>query len=241
MSEQVVIEYNNPPADGFDVENSNVIAVLIADQVMNAMGGRAKWDSTNVFFWNFFGKRTLLWDKENNKVRIDEVEKSQVAILDMNDHSGKVWQDGVEVTDSLVLEKLLIETEQKWMNDSYWLFMPFKLKDSGVTLTYFNSGATDKGEPADIIGLAFKGVGVTPDNAYRVWVSVEDKLVKQWAYYKNFEDDEPKFTLSWDNYQSYNGLLLASERGERAITDIKVLDKVPEDSFDSPEQIFSND
>ena len=66
-----VIEYNNPPAEGFDIEGSSPVAVIFADQVMNSMGGREKWDNTNVLYWNFFGARTLLWDKANNRVRVD--------------------------------------------------------------------------------------------------------------------------------------------------------------------------
>ena len=52
-----IIEYNNPPAEGFDIEGSNPIAILLADQVMNNMGGRASWDNTRFISWNFFGRR----------------------------------------------------------------------------------------------------------------------------------------------------------------------------------------
>jgi hypothetical protein len=29
----------------------------------------------------------------------------------------------------------------------------------------------------------------------------EDHLIKQWAYYQNFKDSEPKFLKPWNNYQ----------------------------------------
>ena len=60
-----VVYYDNPPAEGFNAEESSPFAVILADQVMNSMGGRKAWDDTNVLYWNFFGARTLLWDKEN--------------------------------------------------------------------------------------------------------------------------------------------------------------------------------
>ncbi|WP_258102915.1 hypothetical protein [Marinoscillum sp. MHG1-6] len=234
---QKVIEYNNPPAEGFDVENSNVIAILLADQVMNAMGGREKWDNSHVFYWNFFGKRMLLWDKVNNMVRIDEPGNNQVTVVNLESLEGNSWVNGEPINDTTQLKDELEKAKRKWMNDSYWLFMPFKLKDSGVTLTYFSSEPTLTGEPCDVIGLSFRNVGATPDNAYHVWISVEDKLVKQWAFYKDFEDENPAFVAPWDNYESYNGLLLAAGRGDRSITDIKVLEKAPAGSFTGPEPI----
>ena len=57
----------NPPAPGFNT-NSDAKAIEIADQVMEAMGGRKNWDDTRYLFWNFFGVRTLLWDKQSGDV-----------------------------------------------------------------------------------------------------------------------------------------------------------------------------
>ncbi len=45
----------NPAADGFDMAGSDPKAVEIADQVMQAMGGRKAWDNTHYISWNFFG------------------------------------------------------------------------------------------------------------------------------------------------------------------------------------------
>lgn len=46
--------------------------------------------------------------------------------------------------------------------------MPYKLKDSGVTLKYKGEGQTEEGEPAQVLVLTFKDVGVTPQNKYEV-------------------------------------------------------------------------
>lgn len=231
------IYYNNEPAEGFNSADSHPIAILLADQVMNAMGGRKKWDNTNVLFWNFFGARTLLWDKENNRVRVDISKNEKVIVLDMNDGTGKVWESGKEILDTERLSKELNKAKNIWINDSYWLVMPFKLKDSGVTLSYLREEETLAGEKCDVLGLTFDGVGVTPQNMYEVWVSIDTRLIKQWAFFKNVEDIEPAFVRPWDDYKDYDGLLLASERGERDITDIKVLKKVPLASFDNSEPI----
>ncbi|MFY0600939.1 MAG: hypothetical protein JXR03_14790 [Cyclobacteriaceae bacterium] len=204
---------------------------------MNAMGGRKKWDDTNVLYWNFFGARTLLWDKENNRVRIDFLNEAKVITLDMNSQTGKVWVDGEEVTDRETLQSDLERGKNIWINDSYWLVMPFKLKDSGVTLSYEREEETVSGEACDVLGLTFEEVGVTPQNGYEVWVSIDTRLIKQWAFFKNADDSDPAFINPWEDYKDYNGLLLSGERGERDLTDIKVLDRVPEGSFDSPNPI----
>ena len=45
----------NPPAKGFNAAGSDAKAVAIADQVMEAMGGRKAWDATRYITWNFLG------------------------------------------------------------------------------------------------------------------------------------------------------------------------------------------
>lgn len=232
-----VVVYNNPPAEGFNVEESSPIAVLMADQVMNAMGGREAWDKTNVIYWNFFGARTLLWDKENHKVRIDIPKDEMVLSLNMNDMSGKVWKSGEPMTNIDSLTKYLERAKRIWINDSYWLVMPFKLKDSGVTLSYVAEDTTQTGIRCDVLRLTFEGVGVTPQNAYDVWVDIDEKLIKQWAYYSEANQSEPNFVLPWTDYQQYGDIKLSGERGERDLTDITVLKKAPKGAFDSPEAL----
>lgn len=229
-----VIEYNNAPAEGFNIEESDPIAVLLADQVMNAMGGREAWDQATGFYWNFFGARTLLWDKADNRVRIHVQQPEMTIALDMDDMSGSVWKSGQKLENLDSIQKYLQQGKEMWINDSYWLFMPFKLKDSGVTLKYAREDTTMNGRKADVLRLTFDNVGVTPDNAYEVWVDIDEKLVKQWAWYREASQEEPNFVLPWDDYQDYEGLLLAGDRGERDITDIKVLKKVPDGAFRKP-------
>lgn len=232
-----VIEYDNPPGEDFNIEGSSPIAILIADQVMNAMGGRATWDQTNVLYWNFFGARTLLWDKANNRVRVDMPGKDMTIALNLTDQSGNVWRAGNALTNPDSVAKYLQRGREIWINDSYWLVMPFKLKDSGVTLTYEREDTTMTGEKADVLRLTFENVGVTPNNAYEVWVDVERKLVTQWAFFRNADQEEPNFVLPWGDYQDYHGLLLSGDRGERDLTDIQVLKKAPKGAFDSPDPL----
>ncbi len=227
-----IIDYNNPPAEGFNFEASSPHAIVMADKIMHAMGGRDAWDKTEVISWNFLGIRTLLWDKANNRVRIDIPSENKVVTLNMDEMNGKAWENGEEITGDDLTEQLKW-AKSAWINDSYWLFMPFKLKDSGVTLTYVKEDTTLTGIRSDVLQLTFENVGDTPQNKYEIWVDIEDKLIKQWAFYREASQAEPSFVKPWTEYKDYDGLLLAGERGDRDITDIKVLKKVPKGAFES--------
>jgi hypothetical protein len=192
----------NPPMKGFDLEGSDARALAIADQVMERLGGRQSWDSTRYITWRFFGRRLHVWDKWSGNIRFEQGE--QVVLMNIHTRQGRVWESGVEVADPDTLEARLQHGYRAWINDSYWLVMPYKLKDSGVTLKYGGEGATADGRPADILALTFKDVGVTPQNKYDVYVDRENHLVRQWAFYAQVEDQEPGFVVPWANWQSYD-------------------------------------
>ncbi len=233
FANQEVIPINNPPAEGFDVEGSSPIAIIIADKVMNAMGGRPAWDQTRYISWNFFGSRKLLWDKFTGDVRIDNLRDDRIVIVNINDMTGKVFKNGMEQTNEDSIATYLDWGKKVWINDSYWLVMPFKLKDSGVTLSYIEESQTLTGEVADKLKLTFTGVGVTPQNAYDVWVSTETDLVVQWAYYPNATDEVPRWIRPWGNYQKMGNIMLSDDRGDNDLTEIQVLESVPENIFTS--------
>ena len=223
----------NAPAEGFDLESSDPLAIVIADRVMHAMGGRRAWDQTRYLSWNFFGSRKLLWDKTAGRVRIESSRDDQVVLLDLKEMTGRVFRSGTEEVNTDSVSYYLEQGWRTWINDSYWLVMPYKLKDTGVTLTYLKEDTTQMGEWSDVLKLTFDNVGVSPENAYWVWVSKETNLVKQWAYYAHFTDLEPRFLSPWGNYQQLGNILLSNERGTRELTEVEVLESVPEERFAS--------
>ena len=192
----------NPPAEGFDLENSSPEAIKIADEVMLAMGGRKAYDETRYLFWNFFGSRTLLWDKHEGNVRIESQRDSFTVLMNIHSMEGKVKLKGEELTHPDSLSKYLDRGKSIWINDSYWLVMPYKLKDSGVTLSYIGEEKSDSLN-VDIIDLTFKNVGKTPDNKYRIYVDKETKLVSRWDFYPKATDPEPRFSTPWEGYKKY--------------------------------------
>lgn len=225
----------NPPAPGFDAEGSDARAIELADKAMLAMGGRAAWDRTRYITWRFFGGRLHVWDKWTGNHRFEE--DDLVVLHNIHTHEGRAWRAGEPVVDADTLAARLDRAHAAWINDAYWLVMPYKLKDSGVTLTYVEEGMTEEGLPAHIVELTFRDVGRTPQNRYRVWLDIHTGLVSQWAFYRNAADEEPGFVMPWANWQPYGGILLNDDFGRRRHSDIAVFDDLPESVFTDPGEI----
>ncbi len=226
----------NPPAPGFDLAGSDPRAVRIADEVMQALGGRTAWDNTRYITWKFFGKRRHIWDKWTGDIRVEDG-KGLVVVMNLNTRKGRAWQNGQEITHPDSLQTKLQFAYEAWVNDSYWMFMPYKLKDTGVTLKYLGEGKTQDGRRADILQLTFKGVGVTPQNKYRVYVDKQTRLVMQWDFFRNAGDTEPLFSTPWANWKRYGNVLLSNDRGKRKHSDIAVFQELPESVFRKPEPL----
>ncbi|MBO0938545.1 hypothetical protein J2I47_18480 [Fibrella sp. HMF5335] len=224
---------NNLAAPGFDMAGSDKRAVQIADEVMAAQGGRKAWDQTRHIAWTFFGVRRLHWDKWTGNVRVDNLKNDQSVVLNINTDKGRVFRNGKEETQPDSVAKFVKGAKSAWINDSYWLLMPFKLKDSGVTLKDLGEAKTEAGQPADLLQLTFKGVGDTPQNKYQVWVDKTTRLVSQWAYYPKFTDEKPGFILPWTDYKTYGNIKLSGKRGARELSDINVADALPETVYTS--------
>ncbi|MEL6655067.1 MAG: hypothetical protein AAFP77_14415 [Bacteroidota bacterium] len=222
---------SNPPAEGFNAAASDQQAIEIADEVMEAMGGREAYDNTRFIRWTFFGRRTLLWDKWTGRVRIDLVDDGQVMLVNIHTNEGKLWRNGVYETNPDTTAQYLQRATSIWINDSYWLVMPYKLKDSGVTLKYLGTeGAADSLEHK--LQLTFEEVGDTPDNKYWVMVADDTKLVTSWSFFTRFDDKSARFATPWADYEQKGDILLSGNRGRGQLTDIGVFEVVPDAVFE---------
>lgn len=222
----------NTPAPGFDMANSDPAAVELADSIMEAMGGRSNWEKTRFISWNFFGNRDLVWDKSMGRVRIESLKDSITYLVDLNTLQGRVRVKGTELNEPDSLKKMLKKAKSIWTNDSYWLVMPFKLKDTGLTIKYIGEDTMQNGDRCNVLELRFQDVGDTPQNKYRVYVDMKDNLVKQWAYYREASQDSSNFMRPWDNYQKHGNVLLSADRSDGAgPRNVKVFETLPEKTF----------
>jgi hypothetical protein len=227
---------DNPPDDNIQSTDSDTTGIKIADQVMNALGGNDNWDNTRYICWNFFGRRFHIWDKWSGNLHLEDGDL--IVLMNLNTVKGRVWQNGEEITYADSLRKKLQNAYAKWINDSYWMFMPYKLRDPGVNLRYKGEGVTLEGDSADILQLTFENVGLTPNNKYRVYVGKKSNLVIQFDYFKNASDDKPTIQAPWKDWKRYGNILLSDDRGKnRKMTDIAVFDRLPESVFTDPQPI----
>ncbi len=207
-------------------------AEALAISVMDAMGGLESWEAVRYVRWTFAGARTLTWDKHGQRVRIDFPGKDRIYLLDLATDTGRVQQTGVVLTHPDTIAKYVTEGQYIFINDSYWLAMPFKMLDPGVTLKHLGETRTLQGnEPALSIEMTFDQVGFTPQNKYIVRIDPESKLIKEWSYYRDATDPEPSLTTHWKDYQTYGKVKLSGDRGRVQLTDIAVMDEVSKDFF----------
>jgi len=219
-----------------EVANADAKATAIADKVIKNMGGEKAWNNTRFLAWTWRNQYHV-WDKFENNFRWEK--DTLVVIANLNTRQGKAYSKGKDITNEAAGQKLIQNMYPVWANNSYWFIMPFKLKDNGVSLKYKGDGTTQAGEQADLLELTFEKVGVTPDNRYILAVDKKSGLITEWSYFRNYTDEKPGFTMPWTNYQTYDKIKISSGRGDAkmGITDIAVLDKVPDAVFNSPEPI----
>ena len=225
----------NAPSPAFDLAGSDAQAVALADSVIAACGGWENWEKTRFIKWVCLGKRLNVWDKHTGNVRLES--RASLVLMNLNTKQGRAWKGSAEITEPEELKRAMDYGYEAWINDSYWLVLPFKLKDGGVTLKYLSADTTRDGRPADVLSLTFKNVGVTPNNKYHVYVDKETRLLTQWAYYMDAPDALPRFTAAWANYQKYGAILLADDRGAKRHTDLAVYEELPAAVFESPDLI----
>lgn len=95
----------------------------------------------------------------------------------------------------------------RWVNDSYWLLAPLKIRDRGVTVV--NEGMREMdGTPCQALRLSFAQVGLTPSDQYMLYIDPQSKLVRSWDYIPKGGEG---MHASWDKYQEFGGLNLATE------------------------------
>lgn len=208
-------------------------ANALVNETVNMMGGMDNYNATKYIGWTFFGKRQLLWDKQHSKVRVDLLNKSISIIASLTDETCILYMDGKQVYHPDSLSKYLEKARLYWMNDSYWLLMPFKLFDDGVLISYVEKGETADGRKAEILELTFDNVGATPENKYLIYIDFETRLISQWDYFSNADDINPAISNPWSDYNWYGKILLASSRGAvGSITNIHVWESVPTKIFE---------
>lgn len=197
-------------------ESRDPKAVEIAKSMLQAMGGDAAWAKAHFVQYNFRvtvdGKtvvdRAHLWDKTSGRYRLDGTSKDgkpTVSLFNINDRKGSAYAGG-KALQGADAAKALKDAYGAFINDMYWLSMPWKWLDAGVNLKYLgkkNLGAMSY----DVVELTFGKVGLTPGDRYDAYVSPRTHLMEHWEYTLQSGTKD-----AWDwTYTTSEGVTLAQD------------------------------
>ena len=200
-------------------------AGAVAKRLADSMGGRAAWDALPGLAFDFVlksdGKETFrrshLWDKRKSRHRLEMTSpdgKRVVvvhSVLAKDDPDAKVLVDGKDAAEeerAAWIEKAYAV----WVNDTYWLAMPWKLEDAGVRLEL--AGEEKSGSAAyDVLALSFdSGTGLTSGDRYRVLVERGGAgLVARWEYVLE-NQEPPPVVWSWEGWTTVAGVKLSARK-----------------------------
>jgi hypothetical protein len=181
-------------------------AVEIAHAMQQAMGGQDAWNAARFIRFDFKVKiggetkvgRSHLWDKQTGRYRLDQ--KDRVVL----NKQGTVYVESKKL-EGPTAAKAIEDAYAAYINDFYWLAMPWKWLEEGVRLKYFGK-KPHGGENCDVVELTFGKVGLTPGDRYQAFVSPKTHLMTYWEYSLQSGNKG-----SWDwQYGDFDGVKLAN-------------------------------
>lgn len=122
-------------------------------------------------------KREHHWNLKNGDYEVitkDEKGNELNVRFNINTRKGLVFKAGKQLKENI--EKYLESAYAWYINDSYWLVMPLKMRDNGVILKEEKSIEYDH-----CLHMSFKQVGLTPGDQYWIYFS-KDGEIKRWKF-----------------------------------------------------------
>lgn len=182
---------------------------------------KVAWDTTAFVQWDFGGRHQFLWDKKRHFTQVDW--GTTKVLLDINNITGKVFENGTEVTGDAA--KATLKTAWDYFNnDSFWLNAPAKAFDGGTQRSLVTLADGREG-----LKVKYSSGGTTPGDSY-VWILDETGLPTS---YKMWVSIIPigGLEFGWTDYmQLYSGAKI-SQMHKSKIFDLKISDVKAGESF----------
>jgi hypothetical protein len=187
----------------------------IAERLQQAMGGDAFATARVIHFtWAAERDGQLLvtwdhtWDRWTGDYRLSGADRksdgaSWLALFNVDSRQGRVWIGDREL-EGEELDEYLTASYGRFINDTYWLLMPWKWLDPGVSLSY-SGEAEVAGGLCDVVELTFSSVGLTSNDRYRGYVDRDSGRMVRWSYLLQQDDGSPGEgeATAWD-WQDWN-------------------------------------
>jgi len=196
-------------------------AAEVARSLDDALGGMSRWESVPYVRFDFVvvkeGKELARfrhwWDKRHGRDRVegpDEKGNVVATVVNLADRTGKSFTSGFADRDSASIASHVQNGYERWVNDSYWLMMPFKVRDPGTNLKYGGSKKGPDGVEWDVLELTFDpGVGLTPKDHYWLYVNRKTHLMDRWDYLLQ-DMKPPAQTATWEGWTKFGPVHLST-------------------------------
>ncbi len=196
-------------------------AAAVASALETALGSQSAWESVPYARFDFVivkeGKELARfrhwWDKRRGIDRVegpDEKGRMVAAIVNLANRTGKSFTAGLPDRDSTSVAAQVQNGYERWVNDSYWLMMPFKIRDPGTNLKYGGMKKGPDGAEWDVLDLTFEpGVGLTPGDHYWLYVNRKTHLMDRWDYLLE-KMTPPAQTATWEGWNKFGPVRLST-------------------------------
>nr|WP_321231745.1 hypothetical protein [uncultured Psychroserpens sp.] len=173
--------------------------LTIAEKIAQAHG-LDYWKSVNEIQFTFnvdrgenHFERSWTWNPKTDDVRL----ASEKDTINFNRKS---------------IDSLSLNTDKGFINDKYWLLVPFQLVwDQGTTISepIKELAPISKIEMNKITLLYGNEGGYTPGDAYDIYYDT-NFMIKEWVF-REGNSEAPSMTTTFENYQDFNGLKIAKD------------------------------
>lgn len=183
----------------------------VINKILESSGGRKAWQNSRYLNFSFapqkegktVSSRSHLWDRYTGDYRFEAktpTNENLLVLFNVNTQKGTSYLDGKILPDSLNTKEIK-RAYGNFINDSYWLFLPFKLEDEGVNVTLKDPEVIE-GSKLDVLHLSFGKVGLTPGDQYWLYVDSASGQIKRWRFLLQGKQEG---TFNWTDYKDLGG------------------------------------
>jgi uncharacterized protein DUF6503 len=221
-----------------------------------AMGGKANMDKMRFLRFDWVVEKNgtevararHLWDRSTGRYRVEwraRDGRQVLSLLNVNTQAGRVWVNGAAATPQDSTD-MLKRAYARYINDTYWLLMPWKLEDPGAKVESAGKTTVD-GQEYELLHVSFDNVGLTPGDQYWAYINPSTHRMDRWAYFLQGTEGTPSIEAAtawnWSDWRSSGDVLFACERhqvgakeGERIYFPVvQAMAAVDDKVFTSPE------
>ena len=190
----------------------------LARRIMRAVATE-EWDDVRAVRWTFAGRRSHLWDRDRDMLRVqfDEYEVYLNLSAGEGIAQGVAMSDGRRVSEVQRENELLATAREYWINDSFWLNPFTKLFDPGVTREIVR-----RSDGNDDLLVHFGRGGETPGDSYLISCD-KNGLPTRWKMWVSLIPIGG-LEATWEKWQRLPGGAKIAQQHRIAFLDLELTD-----------------